>query len=105
MADIKVAGPLEVPVAHAADTGAPPLVLLENTAGLRSFDDEHIVDAASEIEDDGLPKVHHLLESIPWKERSCSPLSASPAYSGPTIGGSTSQLVKQQWAWPVFGLV
>lgn len=44
MADIKVAGPLEVPVAHAADTGAPRLVLVCGGHGRRmEVDDEHIV--------------------------------------------------------------
>lgn len=80
-------------------------LFVENTAGAWSATTSTLFDAESEIEDDGLPKVHHLLESMPWKERSCSPVSASPAYSGPTIGGSTSKLVKQQWPGPVFGLV
>jgi len=58
-------------------------LFVENTACAWRSTTSTLFDAESEIEDDGLPKVHHLLESMPWKERSCSPLSASPAYSGP----------------------
>lgn len=76
------------------------LLSVENEAGAWGFDDERGVDAEAEVEDDGSWKVQlagiYAVGSMPWKERSCSPLyrSVEPASSCPAIGGSTSKLVQ-----------
>lgn len=78
MADMKLRGRRKSGWLMPRTLGLLSLFLfVENTAGSWSATTSTLFDAESEIEDDGLPKVHHLLESMPWKERSCSQLCRS----------------------------